>query len=412
MSFENPTPLFVGARGTLHGWTTSVVGRVVLGVEIDGERYYWNEYHLVDSAGHSGTLVFEEGEDGPEWKLFRLLVPPQPLSVDEAARKRVGDRVSFGGPAIPITLVDRSRVYFIEGRAPEGVEVGDLADFFNADAGDHMIVASWTGHEIEFYEGRDVPAATVAQAFGIALAKPAATRADADDSPTSSFFRRGEEENAGATGTGTAKRFVNGVLTALAAFVVFSWNSCSISCGSSDQVFDSTPRKQPASTVRLAPGSSGTLGSQAYTLGSHTLVEVGRTNGRFERREYTLGGMRDSALLVNGLTGGRQQWHLLRPVPPARPFDGFDAATQRKGSQVNLAGVTMTVTELFLSEPREVNGETSPAAHPVGRQYGFIATSGGVWWLARWDEQQFSLLRGQPVDEKDVLAAFGAGAKP
>ena len=194
--------------------------------------------------------------------------------------------------------------------------------------------------------------------------------------------------------------------------MLFSWNSCSISCGPAEQVFDGTPRKQPASTVRLAPGTSGTLGPQAYTLGSHTLVEVGRTSGRFERREYTLGGVRDSALLVNGLTGGRQQWHLLRPANPGRPFDGYDAATQRRGSQVSLAGVTLTVTELFLSEPREVNGELAANAHPPDRQYGFVATGGGDWWLARWNETQLSLFRGTPVEEKDVLGAFGAGTRP
>ncbi|MEI9864534.1 MAG: hypothetical protein WDN00_08275 [Limisphaerales bacterium] len=33
----------------------------------------------------------------------------------------------------------------IEGRAPDGVEVGDVANYFNAEAGDMMQVVSWTG---------------------------------------------------------------------------------------------------------------------------------------------------------------------------------------------------------------------------------------------------------------------------
>jgi hypothetical protein len=168
MSFANPTPLRVGARGTLHGWSVTVTGRVVLGVEIDGETYYWNEYYLMGDSGSSGTLVYEETEHGPEWKLFRLFEPERPLTAREAMAKRVGDTVNLDGTPTKVTLVDESRVYHIEGSAPEGVAVGDVAQYFNADTGQRMLVASWTGDEIEFYEGEDAPAELIASAFGFA----------------------------------------------------------------------------------------------------------------------------------------------------------------------------------------------------------------------------------------------------
>ena len=399
MSTENPTPLCVGATGNLHGWVVTVAGRVVLGVELDGERYYWNEYNLVDTNGRSGTLVYEEGEQGPEWKLFQLLPPLHvSMTVAEAETKRVGDRVSFGGPAIPVTLVDRSRVYHIEGTPPDGVELGDLADFFNADAGDHMIVASWTGNEIEFYEGRDVPAETIATAFGLPHGAPA--------------FQAKAGEGAFSSPPSTANRNGIIVLAALGLIGLVSTYSCLSSDRSPAPPADiSSPSiPAPAPTLRLATGASGQLGSRNYTVREHTLVEVGRTAGRYQRREYVLtSGEQESALLVNGLTGGTRRWHLLQPVAPPPGFTPYDAAAHRHGSQLNLGTGMVTITELFFSQVREADGHGAPGNPSNGRQYGFLATGGGEWWIARWNDQRLSLHRGAPVEEKIVFAALGPG---
>lgn len=408
MSIANPTALRVGAKGTLHGWTVTVAGRVVLSVEIDGERYFWNEYNLVDANGNSGTLAYEEGEAGPEWKLFQLLPPQQqPMTVAEAETKSVGDRVSFGGAAIPITLVDRSRVHHIEGTAPEGVEVGDLADFFNADAGDHMIVASWTGNEIEFYEGRDVPAETVATAFGLSRGAPgfraAAPAAPADEAS--------EDEPP------TKSRVSSWIWSMIVGLIwLVASGSCRCSCQNS-------PKSQPPATasrtvpfqaappaLRLAADASGTLAGRMYAVAGHDQVEVGRTGGRWQRREYQLTSPgRAPALLINGLTGGTRQWHLLEPVPPPPGFSPFKAAAQRRGAQVVLGGTTARVTELFLTElrTRERRGTTEPVAREM--QYGFLATSGAEFWLARWTEQGLTLHRGTSLEEPVVMAAFAPG---
>ena len=394
MSFANPTALRVGAQGTLHGWTVSVAGRVVLGVEISGQRYYWNEYHLVDSAGNPGTLVYEEGDEGPEWKLFQQLTPRKPMSISEAESKRVGDRVSFGGAAIAVTLVDRSRVYHIEGTAPEGVEVGDLADFFNADAGDHMIVASWTGDEIEFYEGRDVPAETIATAFRL----PRGARGVPAPAST------------GVGSPNLVNRWVAGVLVVLAiaaGLAGYAWLSRR---GPTGPVAATAPAKPAIPALQLRTGASGALDGQAYAIGSQALVEVGRVGGVFGRREYHLAGDNEkTALLVNGLTGGSKQWHLLRPVPIPAGFTAFDAAARRKGSMVQFGAAKATVSELFLSQPRQREGAQAEEGWPEGNQYGFVAIAGGDWWLARWDEHRLALYRGIALNEQAVLLALGPG---
>jgi hypothetical protein len=395
MSFDNPTPLRVGARGTLHGWTATVAGRVVLGVELSGERYYWNEFNLVDATGNSGTLVYEEGDDGPEWKLFQMITPRIPLTVAEAETKRVGDQVSFGDEPIPVTLVDRSTVYHIEGTAPEGVEIGDLADFFNADAGDHMIVASWTGNEIEFYEGRDVPAQTVATAFGL---------------PRDALESRTPKSESGGY------RFELKPKTWLAIIILILIgpcaviDSCSVRVNPVSTTQEPAQSKQPAPALRLANGASGLLGGRTCTVDAHALVEVARIGGRFDRHEYHLTtGQQESVLLINGLTGGTRQWHLLRPVTPPADFTAYEAAARRKDSQFKLGGVTVTITELFLSQVRSVDGGNDAGLWPAAKQYGFVATGGGEWWLARWTERGLSLHRGTPLDEKIVFAALGPG---
>ncbi|HEY4417856.1 MAG TPA: DUF4178 domain-containing protein, partial [Verrucomicrobiae bacterium] len=75
MNYENPTSLRIGKHGTLGGKDFRVIGRVVMGATIDGETYYWSEFNLRAADKTSATLVFEEGEDGSEWRLFTEFEP-------------------------------------------------------------------------------------------------------------------------------------------------------------------------------------------------------------------------------------------------------------------------------------------------------------------------------------------------
>jgi hypothetical protein len=395
MSFANPTRLRIGASGTLNGWRVRVAGRVVLGVSEGGETYYWNEFNLADDSGNSATLVFEETEHGPEWKLFRAFDPSHPLDAREAATKQVGNTVSLDGKPLPITLTGTSRVYHIEGQVPEGVQVGDVASYFNVDTGNRMLVASWTGHEIEFYEGLDVPAASLAAAFGLAR----------DALPTASFS---SETPAGSSSASTLTKIVFALigLTSL-----FSVRSCFTQSSRSPAAAIAPRPKLAAPATRLADGAAGTLARHRYQVAAHAIVEIARVNGRHDRREYIL---RDEsnreALLVHGLSGGAKEWHLLQPATQPPALVPHDAATRRTGTPVSVDGGTARIIDLFQSKAVSADGLRGSDTLPGVVQYGFVARDGANWIVARWNENRIQWFRGVAVPDTEVLAALG-GAK-
>src|SRR5664279_5261746 len=169
MSYANPTPIRIGMTGKLSGTQYRVVGRVVLGEQEEGGTYYWNEFNLESDGGEVATLVYEETERGGEWRLFHLFEPACPMTAKDAATKREGDPLDLEGMHMFVRLVSKSRVYHIEGKAPEGVEVGEEAHYFNAVTGNNMIVVSWTGEEAEFYRGLDLSRTTVSSAFNVRI---------------------------------------------------------------------------------------------------------------------------------------------------------------------------------------------------------------------------------------------------
>lgn len=402
MNTANPTPLRLGAKGTLNGWSVRVAGRVVMSMELDGETYTWNEFNLVDASGNGATLVFEETEDGPEWKLFRAITPDRPLTVGEAAAKSVGDTVNLDGSPVEITLVDQSRVAFIEGTAPEGVEVGDVANYFNADTGDRMLVVSWTGGELEYYEGLDVPPDAVATAFGFS---PERVR------PATSSFRE-ESQSFDRETSGPSGLWHKAVLVLLSVAGLSSMRSCFSDWNFSPSITTSfTKRAAPASV--LANGAKGTLGGKTYVVAAQSVTDIARVSGRHQRREYWLRGDGDErALLVNALSGGAKEWHLLRAVPVPAGLNPYDAAALRKGVPVKAGERTYPVSDLFQCKTLSVDATGEAAATlPAGSvEYGFVAgaTAGSNQGtvVARWTEKKLQLFAGPAVPDAEVLAAF------
>lgn len=397
MSTANPTPLRIGAEGTLHGWKVRVIGRVVMGMDDGGETYYWNEFNLADDDGNPGTLVYEETDDGPEWKLFTTFAPAHPMTVQEARAQRVGHTVNLDGNPIPVTLVDQSRVYHIEGNAPEGVEIGDVANYFNADAGERMLVASWTGDEIEFYEGRDLRPDEVAAAFGFSPAPP--LRAAAEPAR----FRISEDRTANTR----SLKIVGLVLAGIVALSIYSCRPA----GFMSSRRTAPPAKRPAPTLQLANGSAGTLLGGRFAVTSQAIVEVGRVGMRHDSREYFLRGegSRD-ALLVQALNGAQKEWHFFMPVEPPRELAAlppYAAAALKRGATINVAGRPMQIIQLFLSKPGAMGGENARAVWP-DVQYGFLAQQGDEWVIARWTESRIQFHRGRRVPEPEVLAALSA----
>jgi hypothetical protein len=399
MTYDNPTPLRVGATGTLNGWRVRVAGRLVVGMDDGGETYYWHEFHLLDDSGNSATLVFEEVETRAEWKLFRAFTPSHPITAAEAASKRVGDTVHLDGTPHQVTLVDQSRVYHIEGTAPEGVEVGDIANYFNVDTGSRMLVASWTGDEIEFYEGLDAPADSVADAFKIPRAA----------APGSASYLSAAARAAESAPARSSRTFTKIVVAILGAVVLFAVYSCYSGRHRPPRASGPQP-KLAAPALRLPTGAQGALAQHSYVVDAHAVVEIARVAGRHDRREYLL---RDegsgTALLLNGLSGGSKEWHLFRPVSLPVALTPFDAATRRKGGPVNLEERTLRITDLFQSKALSADGPASSKAKPGAVQYGFVAHEGGDWLVARWNETEIQFLRGAAVAEAEVMQALGSG---
>jgi len=353
--------------------------------------------------------VFEETESGGEWKLFREFTPSQPMTAREAASKRVGDTVNLDGTPTRVTLVDQSRVYQIEGQAPEGVEVGDVANYFNVDTGNRMLVASWTGDEIEFYEGLDAPTDGVAETFGFPRDATSNTVRFSGDAT------RGFATGTSATGSNTAAgsstssgMFTKLVFVLVTAASLFGAYSCYSNRRSSRVSSSAPPPKQAAPAFKLPNGAHGSLGQHNYTIDSQAVVEVARVSGRFERREYEV---RDEttqgALLINGLSGGSKEWHLLNRVTSPPDLTPYDAATKRRNAPVNVDGHTLQVTDLFQSKALSAEGPESNTALPGVVQYGFVARQAGDWLIARWTENQIQFFRGAAVQDAEVLASLG-----
>ena len=393
-NYENPTALRLGAQGTLDGRQFTVKGRVVLGMELDGETYYWNEFNLVDQSGGELTLVQEKTDDGHVWKLFRLYEPLHTLSIGEARAKRAGQTVNFEGRPIHISLVDQSRVYHIEGVAPEGVAVGDVASYFNADAGDRTLVASWTGDEIEFYEGRDLPAGRVERAFNLSE--------ESSESTATSFTSALGSSGSGGSGFDARTIVTTGGLLLCVLAALFS-------CGRSNRQSQrpSPPPPPPVPVVRLADAMHGVLAGKNFTITSQASVEIARQGGNFDRVECELtdeaGG---HALLVNGLSGNRHEWHLFELMATPEGFTPYAAAAIRQGSQMTLADRAMQVTQLFQSRVLSISGQKASTLWSAAMQYGLLAQANNEWLIARWNETEIQLFSGKPVPESEVRAAF------
>ena len=386
--YRNPTALRIGQLGRLNGFDYRVVGRVVLGVTDDGATYYWNEFNLEDFAGQAVTLVYEETDAGPAWKLFELFEPGRPLSAAEAAGKQVGDLVQLDDQPLPVTLVDRSRVYHIEGRAPEGVEIGDLANYFNLERGDEMQVVSWTGDDVECYRGVNLPAATVQQAFRL----PAAVGTAFGTASNQTFDTR-----ASAAAPAPAPRLRGLLVAGLAVLLGLGgyalWRHRP----------PAAPRALPSRVGPLTVGASGTLAGARYTVEGQAPVDIARVDVQYRWTLYTLRDAENQpALLIHGLTGAASDWHLFRFLKPSPPLTPAQAAARTRGAKVSINGSALVVRDLF-----RAHFTLSSGAPTTGEAFGFYAREAADWAVVWWTADALECLAGRAVSEKELLAFLG-----
>jgi hypothetical protein len=383
---HNPTPLRVGMSGAFVGKNYRIAGRIVLSMEEAGETYYWNEFHLIGDDGKCATLVFEQTEKGPEWKMFTLLEPAPPMSAAEAALKRVGDQINFEGRTLSVTCVDESRVCEIEGEAPEGVEHGDIAHYFNAESGHEMIVVSWTGEEVEFYRGLNIPARAVSSAFGVSAVPSGAL----------SYLGQSHDEAAGEQRKG--KFIIALMVLALAWFAVPRFG-----CNPVERA-ERPPKLPPA---ELSIGSVGKLNALQYHITGHAIVEVARVGKRFLRHEYSVvDEAGNEAILWQGTEQGASKWMLAMPFTPSQPLTPTAAGALRLGQAVNIRDTAENVTDLFLARIGKVEGAQN---WPAGTElYGFAAQAPKAkeMTVALWDGSTLNMFRAVPTTDSNPAKSF------
>ena len=176
------------------------------------------------------------------------------------------------------------------GDAPEGVELGDVAKYFNAQSDRDMIVVSWTGDEVEYYRGKDLDPGLVAEAFDIRKAEFASFATSSGSSVLSSGS--GDYGGQGIT-MGTLK-VVMGILIFAGVFVGVK------TCGTSRPPKPVAKISAPA--LRLKVGNTGKLDEKSWRVQGHAVVEIARTGRLHERHEYSLANNDGClALLVCGL---------------------------------------------------------------------------------------------------------------
>ncbi len=393
MSHANPTALRLGMTGTLSDRRFRVVGRVVMGMEEDGETYYWHEFNLADDRGGFATLVYEDTDHGGEWRMFTQFEMEYPVTAADAASKRVGDPLNLDGTPVRVTLVDESRVYEIEGEAPEGVEVGDVAHYFNAEAANTMQVVSWTGDEVECFRGVTLPAGVLESAFKLPRTS------------ASNLSRALESGTAAGAGydkwSAFAIKLVGVILVTVMVFVGFSYWKKSRARRSSILTAPASP---------LAVGNAGTLDGVQYRIRSHALVEVAQVGRVQSRREYELvDDEGNSARLIHGYQPGAGDWMLFLPLRSLEPMTPAQAAALSVGTIVKVDGVVAPVAELFQAVVRQIefaaNAAPTPTDGPV--TFGYRGRSGMTHLEARWNNDGIHFERGRDLKAAAVLTAFG-----
>lgn len=388
MSFANPTKIRLGMTGTFFGRTYRVIGRSVLGETEASGTYYWNEFNLESSGGKYATLVFEESGSGGPWKFFAMFDPATPMTAKEAATVRTSDPVNLDGTPLRVTLVQRSQVYFVEGKVPEGVRVGQHANYFNAEDADKMEVVSWTGEEVEFYTGQTISAGEVASAFNF-----------------TGLSRIGFVLAGGRSLWSARVIFPMLVLGTILVVIIF------ILSGVGTPIRPAAIVVLPATSPALSAGESGELEGRHYQIASHAVVEIAEVGLRFTRHEYELNDDdNDTFLLISGAGSEAGNWTLAAPIEPATPLTPQQAGALPAGQIVNLETESPRIAQLFRSTIVKMDGD-APRYLTGGVFYGFSAPMHSNLLIVRWNATNILWLKGEVIPDRQVRAAFAPPGK-
>ncbi|MCI0413266.1 DUF4178 domain-containing protein [bacterium] len=160
--YPNETIVNPGMKATRNAKAYEVIGRIVVGMEEEGETYLWDEFELVAADGDAMFLEFDEGS----WKLMETFTPNTPIGPDEIAGLHIGSSVSMDGRTYNVTQISVSTVHFVQGELTYAASVDDKASYMDAQHGNNLLTVEWKEDEIEFYRGRFLTERQVYEIFG------------------------------------------------------------------------------------------------------------------------------------------------------------------------------------------------------------------------------------------------------
>ncbi len=372
MKIPNPTRVQIGDTASFAGLTYGVKGRAVLGVMEGGRPWFWHEFNLESDDGRAVDLVFEGGAICARWRLFTL-VEPSPISAFEAGVIGAGDRVNLQGPFV-VTRKDVSRVYYTEGKTPEGVCPGARATYLNARDGNKLAVVSWTGDEVEFYRGRNVPARTVASALGLRGWRWLI------------FFALNGTRGAWPV---FARLIIPGFCLGFVLLI-------STSIARSRRAPPLTRAAPPPSTLKA--GDTGVINGTRYHVAGQTTMDVAEVGRLAGSREYILRDDEANPALLVELSQAEPVFYTeIKPEEPLRPTE---AAALRTGQKLELGGQTVTVGRLGRYTVVQSEGGDPLKPSPGEVLYGFTGVAGTNSVLVRWNNHGIQFYQGARLASK------------
>ncbi|HEX7651956.1 MAG TPA: DUF4178 domain-containing protein [Verrucomicrobiae bacterium] len=401
MNFANPTNLKVGLKGRFAGKEFILTGRVVMGVTIAGETYYWQEYQLQADTGENAVLVFEPDEAGNAWRLFTEFNPDYTLTAAEAAAKQVGDSLNLTGTDVRVTLVQSSKVYYLEGQAPEGVTVGSRANYFNAEAGDVMQVVSWTGTEVEYYNGLSLSATAVARAFQLPRLQVARPM----------NWQSGRSTTGDASSNSLGQVIFWAVIIGCVGLLVIAPRS---GCRRSNAAATAAvPRIPAAASPPLKLEATGVWQGTRFRVTAHAVTEIAGYGAVYQRHEYQLVDENGQWLTVtcgNGPTS--PDWYAYRELTLSQAPDAMTAAGKKMGDIIVLGRIAATIRVLFQSRIVTLEKSDTTDWQSGATTFGFWAEGTADCVLARWDQSAIHYYSGQKVSAKTFAATFNPTTAP
>ncbi|MBI5068095.1 MAG: DUF4178 domain-containing protein [Deltaproteobacteria bacterium] len=154
MEARSDPPLPLGSRGTLRGEPLTVLGFLVRSIDVDGERYPWQELLLHGPGGYRWLSVY-----GGHWLLLR--------PVAGAKLREVAGRIRFEGRTFKHFQGGKARYDEIQGELPWEVRAGEEVETADFVAPPFLLSAETTGQERSWSHGEHLSGAELWKAFGL-----------------------------------------------------------------------------------------------------------------------------------------------------------------------------------------------------------------------------------------------------